>query len=239
MLEVRNLSVAYGKHMALQDVSIDMAEGEALVILGANGAGKSTLLKSVAGMVRPAAGASIEMLGQSLIGMPQHEVVETGIAVVPEGRGVFAALTVRENLLLGAYPRRARAQEAANLDKVLTLFPRLAERRRQTVSTMSGGEQQMVAIGRALMSSPRLLMLDEPSLGLAPVLVGELFQSLAAIRQSGVGLLIVEQNVKISLSIADRGYLLEAGRIVGQGTAETLANDPAVQNAFLGVAAHT
>lgn len=239
MLEIKNLSVTYGKHKALQDVSISMTEAEAIVILGANGAGKSTLLKSVAGMVRPSTDAQISMAGKNLIGMPMHEVVETGIAVVPEGRGVFAELTVRENLLLGAYPKRARANEQANLDNVLTLFPRLAERRRQTVSTMSGGEQQMVAIGRALMSAPRLLMLDEPSLGLAPVLVGELFQSLAKIRESGVGLLIVEQNVKISLSIADRGYLLEAGRVVGQGTAEALADDPAVQNAFLGAAAHT
>lgn len=239
MLELDNLSVAYGKHKALQNVAITMAPSEAVVILGANGAGKSTLIKAVAGMVRPAAGALMRMDGQDLTGMPMHQVVETGIAVVPEGRGVFGDLTVRENLLLGAYPRRARANEAANLDRVLDLFPRLGERRRQIVSTMSGGEQQMVAIGRALMSQPQLLMLDEPSLGLAPVLVKDLFRSLALIRESGVGLLIVEQNVQVSLSIADRGYLLEAGRIVGQGTADTLSNDPAVQNAFLGTAENT
>ncbi|UOA34286.1 High-affinity branched-chain amino acid transport ATP-binding protein LivF (plasmid) [Sulfitobacter sp. DSM 110093] len=237
MLKIDNLSVAYGKHKALQNVTLSMENDEVVVILGANGAGKSSLLKSIAGLVAPSTGSAASMDGQSLIGLPQHKVVDTGIAVVPEGRGIFGDLTVRENLLLGALPARARASEPANLDKVRSLFPRLAEREQQMVSTMSGGEQQMVAIGRALMSEPRCLLLDEPSLGLAPVLVGELFQSLTKIRDSGVGLLIVEQNVKISLSIADRGYLLEAGRIVGHDTAEKLKSDPAVQNAFLGSAA--
>jgi branched-chain amino acid transport system ATP-binding protein len=237
MLKLDNLSVAYGKHKALQNVSLSMEDDEVVVILGANGAGKSSLLKSIAGLVAPSLGSAASMDGQNLIGLAQHKVVDTGIAVVPEGRGIFGDLTVRENLLLGALPARARANEAANHDKVRELFPRLAEREKQIVSTMSGGEQQMVAIGRALMSEPRCLLLDEPSLGLAPVLVGELFQSLSKIRASGVGLLIVEQNVKISLSIADRGYLLEAGRIVGHDTAEKLKDDPAVQSAFLGSAA--
>lgn len=237
MLKLDNLSVAYGKHKALQNVSLSMEDDEVVVILGANGAGKSSLLKSIAGLVAPSLGSAASMDGQNLIGLAQHKVVDTGIAVVPEGRGIFGDLTVRENLLLGALPARARANEAANHDKVRELFPRLAEREKQIVSTMSGGEQQMVAIGRALMSEPRCLLLDEPSLGLAPVLVGELFQSLSKIRDSGVGLLIVEQNVKISLSIADRGYLLEAGRIVGHDTAEKLKDDPAVQSAFLGSAA--
>lgn len=236
MLEIRDLAVDYGKHVALDGVSLDMKQGETVVILGANGAGKSTLLKSIAGLVRPRAGTKVTFAGRSLIGQPAHEVLEEGIALVPEGRGIFPDLTVAENLQLGAYARRARNHEAANLAKVLELFPRLAERRRQTVATMSGGEQQMVAIGRALMSSPTLLMLDEPSLGLAPVLVGELFASLSRIRARGVSLLIVEQNVRVSLSIADRGYLLEAGRIVGGGPAAKLADDPAVQHAFLGVA---
>ncbi|MCL4121781.1 UNVERIFIED_CONTAM: hypothetical protein GTU68_003701 [Idotea baltica] len=226
----------YGKHRALQNVSVTLSKGEAVVILGANGAGKSTLLKAIAGMVTPLQGTDITMQGESLIGRPQHTIVETGIAVVPEGRGVFADLTVAENLLLGANPRRARAHEVENMEKVLNLFPRLRERRGQVVATMSGGEQQMVAIGRALMSAPEVLMLDEPSLGLAPVLVGELFESLAKVRESGVSLLIVEQNVDISLRIADRGYLLEAGLIVGQGSSDTLMHDPAVQNAFLGTA---
>ena len=237
MLEVENLAVDYGKHVALHGVSLAMQEGETVVILGANGAGKSTLLKSIAGLVRPREGGTVEFSGTSIVGLPAHEVLERGIALVPEGRGIFPDLTVAENLLLGAYARRARKDEAANLAMVLDLFPRLAERRQQTVATMSGGEQQMVAIGRALMSAPKLLMLDEPSLGLAPVLVGELFQSLARIGRSGVSLLIVEQNVRISLSIADRGYLLEAGRIVGHGPADRLADDPAVQHAFLGAAA--
>ena len=237
MLEVRDLAVDYGKHVALQGVSLDVREGETIVILGANGAGKSTLLKSVAGLVQPREGAAIRFAGKSLKGRLAHEIPELGIALVPEGRGVFADLTVSENLLLGANPRRARKDEASNLAMVLDLFPRLAERRRQTVSTMSGGEQQMVAIGRALMSAPKLLMLDEPSLGLAPVLVGELFEALAKVGRGGVALLIVEQNVRISLSIAERGYLLDAGRMVGEGPAARLINDPAVQQAFLGAAA--
>lgn len=237
MLEVRGLAVDYGKHAALHGVSLDVREGETVVILGANGAGKSTLLKAVAGLVMPRAGTSIRFAGTQVTGLPAHEVLERGIALVPEGRGIFPDLTVSENLLLGAYARRARRDEAANLVMVLDLFPKLAERRRQTVSTMSGGEQQMVAIGRALMSAPKLLLLDEPSLGLAPVLVGELFQSLARVGRSGMSLLVVEQNVRISLSIADRGYLLGAGRIVGEGTAAKLADDPSVQHAFLGAAA--
>ena len=171
-----------------------------------------------------------------VLGLPAHRVLERGIALVPEGRGIFPDLTVAENLMLGAYADRARAAEKANLAKVLDLFPRLAERRRQRVATMSGGERQMVAIGRALMSAPRLLMLDEPSLGLAPVLVAELFDALGRIGAAGMSLLVVEQNVRASLAIADRGYLLEAGRIVGEGPASRLADDPAVQHAFLGMA---
>jgi len=237
MLDVVNIAVDYGKHVALQGVSLSVNEGETVVILGANGAGKSTLLKCIAGLVKPRAGGSVGLDGATLTGLPAHEVLNRGIALVPEGRGVFPDLTVAENLLLGAYAPRARKDEAANLAMVLELFPRLAERRKQMVATMSGGEQQMVAIGRALMSAPKLLMLDEPSLGLAPVLVEELFQSLERIGKSGVSLLIVEQNVRISLSIADRGYLLEAGRISGEGTAERLARDPAVQHAFLGASA--
>jgi len=234
MLEVTNLAVRYGKHAALHDVSLTLADSETVVILGANGAGKSSLLRAIAGLKPPEAGCDVRLDGASLIGMPAHEVLEAGIALVPEGRGLFADLTVLENLRLGAYARRARASAVKNLELVFKMFPRLAERQGQTVATMSGGEQQMVAIGRALMSSPRLLMLDEPSLGLAPILVRELFAALANIRDTGVSLLVVEQNVRISLSIADRGYLLEAGRIVGEGPASTLIDDPAVQQAFLG-----
>lgn len=239
MLEVRDLSVRYGKHAALHDVSLSVAEGEAVVILGANGAGKSSLLRAVAGLVAPEPGGDVKLDGRSLNATPAHLVLEAGIALVPEGRGIFADLSVIENLRLGAYAQRARANATANLARVFDIFPRLRERQRQTVATMSGGEQQMVAIGRALMSSPRLLMLDEPSLGLAPILVQELFEVLARVRGSGVSLLIVEQNVRASLSIADRGYLLEAGRIVGEGSSAGLIDDPAVQRAFLGTVSKT
>jgi acyl-CoA reductase-like NAD-dependent aldehyde dehydrogenase/ABC-type branched-subunit amino acid transport system ATPase component len=234
MLEVSGLSVAYGKHQALADVALDVARGEIVVILGANGAGKTSLLKAIAGVVPTLPGETRRFDGRSLTGLSPRAIVEAGLALVPEGRGIFGDLTVRENLGLGAYPRRARAKEKQNLDFVLNLFPRLRERFAQQVRTMSGGEQQMVAIGRALMSSPDLLLLDEPSLGLAPIMCGELFQALKRIREAGVGVLLVEQNAKQSLKIADRGYLIETGRIVGGGKAAVLQNDPAVQSAYLG-----
>jgi branched-chain amino acid transport system ATP-binding protein len=237
MLEIRALSVNYGLHRVLDDVSLHVAPGEIAVILGANGAGKTTLLKAVGGIVHPQQGSDIALDGNTLIGRPQHDIVEAGIALVPEGRGIFGDLTVRENLDLGAFPRRARERHAANLETVLSLFPRLAERARQIARTLSGGEQQMVAIGRALMSAPDYLLLDEPSLGLSPILCTELFRSLGRIRETGVGVLLVEQNARRSLEIAGRGYLLENGRVVGEGTAEALRNDEAVQRAYLGYAA--
>jgi ABC-type branched-subunit amino acid transport system ATPase component len=236
MLDVSGLSVAYGKHEALSGVALNVAQREIVAILGANGAGKSTLLKAIAGLVRPRAGAVIRLDGRDLTVLEPFRVVEAGVALVPEGRGIFADLTVKENLALGAFARRARAGEARNLERVLALFPRLAERLTQYVSTMSGGERQMVAIGRALMSAPDILLLDEPSLGLAPRVCGELFQALPRVRESGVGILLVEQNTKQSLNIADRGYLIETGRIVGEGTAQALKTDPAVQRAYLGAA---
>jgi ABC-type branched-subunit amino acid transport system ATPase component len=234
MLEISGLSAFYGQHRALDGVELGVGRGEIVVILGANGAGKSTLLKSIAGLVAPRQGARIALGGASLAGLPPHLIVEAGIALVPEGRGVFGELTVRENLLLGAHARRARAGMAANLALVQRLFPRLAERSAQAVRTMSGGEQQMVAIGRALMSAPAVLLLDEPSLGLSPLLCGELFRTLAEIRGMGIGILLVEQNARQGLRIADRGLLLEAGRIVGRGSAAALQGDPAVQRAYLG-----
>ena len=237
MLEIRDLSLHYGQHLALDRISIAVGKGETVVILGANGAGKSSLLKAIAGMTPADRGASIVFGGRPILALPAHEVLEAGIALVPEGRGVFGDLTVEENLALGAYAKRARAHANENRAFVYELFPKLQERRRQYVNTMSGGEQQMVAIGRALMSKPELLMLDEPSLGLAPVVVGDLFRNLGRIRERGLALLIVEQNVKMSLSIADRGYLAEAGRITGEDTAANLMNDLAVQRAFLGSAA--
>ncbi|MGQ0686320.1 ABC transporter ATP-binding protein [Bradyrhizobium sp.] len=235
MLEVSGISVAYGKHLAVDRVSLHVATGEIALILGANGSGKTSLLKAVAGM-QPAAGASVRLSGRELSGLPAHAIVEAGLALVPEGRGVFGELTVRENLELGAFARRARAAEAENLRLVLELFPRLGERLSQQVRTMSGGEQQMVAVGRALMSAPNILLLDEPSLGLSPLMCKELFAALARIRDKGLGILLVEQNAKRSLAIADRGYLIANGRIVGEGGAESLRSDPAVQRAYLGAA---
>ncbi|CAN5232724.1 ABC transporter ATP-binding protein [soil metagenome] len=234
MLEVAGLSVQYGKHRAVEDVALSVGAGEVVVILGANGAGKSSLLKAVAGLQPPGPRARVTLSGRELVGLPAHAIVEAGLALVPEGRGIFGELTVRENLLLGAFARRARAGEARNRERVLALFPRLAERLDQHARTMSGGEQQMVAIGRALMSAPDLLLLDEPSLGLSPLLCGELFRALARIRGDGISVLLVEQNARRSLAIADRGYLIENGRITGSGAAASLAGDPAVQRAYLG-----
>ena len=234
MLEVRNLAVSYGRHRALESVSVRVDKGEICVILGANGAGKSTLLKAIAGMVKPDAGAEITMNGRAIAGMKPHRIVEEGIALVPEGRGIFGELSVAENLQLGAFAARARKAERETLDLIYRLFPKLAERKRQMARTMSGGEQQMVAIGRALMSKPDILMLDEPSLGLSPILTKELFRSLKEVAASGVGILLVEQNAKQSLAIADRGYLVENGLVTGEGKASDLASDPAVVNAYLG-----
>jgi len=237
MLEVRGVSARYGKHQALSRIDLDVREGEIVVILGANGAGKSTLLKTIAGLVPALPGARVALQGRDLLALPPHEIVEAGIALVPEGRGIFPALTVRENLELGAYARRARGAEARNAERVRRLFPRLAERQGQMVRTMSGGEQQMVAIARALMSAPDLLLLDEPSLGLSPILCTELFRALGDVRAAGVSILLVEQNARQGLNIADRGYLIETGRIVGQGAAAALRDDPAVQRAYLGAIA--
>ncbi|MEK9842233.1 ABC transporter ATP-binding protein [Thalassospira sp.] len=237
MLDIKNLSVSYGKHAALRDVSLTVDRGEIVVMLGANGAGKSSLLKACAGLVTPQDGTRINLSGAELTDLSAHKIVEAGLALVPEGRGIFGELTVRENLELGAFAKRARASEKQNLDRVIGLFPKLAERLNQAARTMSGGEQQMVAIGRALMSNPDILLLDEPSLGLSPIMTGDLFKALAAIRTTGVGVLLVEQNAHQSLAISDRGYLIENGAITGQDSARALQSDPAVQKAFLGLGA--
>ena len=237
MLDVRSISAAYGQHPALNDVSLNVREGEIVVILGANGAGKSTLLRAVAGICEGRVLGEIKLAEKSLVGLSPDEIVEQGIALVPEGRGIFGDLSVKENLLLGAYSKHARASEQSNLERVLGLFPKLRERQGQIARTMSGGEQQMVAIGRAMMSAPRILMLDEPSLGLSPLLCKELFQNLAEVKKLGIGVLLVEQNAKQSLAIADRGYLLENTKITHEDTAARLANDPAVQAAYLGAGA--
>jgi branched-chain amino acid transport system ATP-binding protein len=235
MLEISGLSVSYGKHRALDDVKLNVARSEIVVILGANGSGKTSLLKAVAGIIPNLPGAKISLAGRDLRAMRANEIVEAGLALVPEGRGIFGELTVRENLMLGAYARRARPREQENLDRTLSLFPKLSERMAQAANTMSGGEQQMVAMARALMSAPDILLLDEPSLGLSPLVCGELFASLAKVRAAGIGILLVEQNAKRSLQIADRGYLIETGRITGEGSAAQLRDDPAVQRAYLGI----
>jgi branched-chain amino acid transport system ATP-binding protein len=234
MLEVGGITVTYGQHRALADAALEVGRDEIVVILGANGAGKTSLLKAIAGLIPAAPGKSVILDGRDLSALPAHAIVEAGLALVPEGRGIFGDLNVAENLMLGANPRRARDGEARRRDEVLALFPRLGERLKQPVRTMSGGEQQMVAIGRALMSNPEILLLDEPSLGLSPLLVRELFAALRTIRAGKVGLLLVEQNARESLAIADRGYLLENGQIVGRGSAAALMSDDAVRRAYLG-----
>ena len=233
MLDVQGLSVRYGKHIALDDAAVTVDPGEMVAILGANGAGKSSLLNAVGGRLKPASG-TIRFEGRDLRAMQQHELVEAGIALVPEGRGIFPRLSVAENLDLGALPARARAVERTQRELVHSLFPKLTERRGQIVGTMSGGEQQMVAIGRALMSAPSLLLLDEPSLGLAPIVAQDVFAALARIREGGLTVMLVEQNARATLAIADRAYLIETGRITGSGPARDLRNDPSVINAFLG-----
>lgn len=234
MLEAGNISVRYGKHLAVQDISLTVAEGECVVILGANGAGKSSLLKGITALVPRDPRGTVTWRGEDITEAPPHRLVELGIAHVPEGRGVFTEMTVSDNLWLGSNPARSRDHAVAQRAEVLTLFPRLGERMGQTVGTMSGGEQQMIAVARALMSKPELLLLDEPSLGLAPIVVGEMFEALRRVRDSGMSILMVEQNVHESLALASRGYLIEAGRLIGEGGASELMNDPVVARAFLG-----
>jgi ABC-type branched-subunit amino acid transport system ATPase component len=234
MLEIEQLGVAYGKHEALRGVSLRVEPGRTVVILGANGAGKTTLLNAIAGVVRPLPGAHITFDGQPIQDEAPHRIVERGIALVPEGRRLFGDLSVIENLRLGAYPKRARAGEAKALDRMLAMFPRLAERPDQLARTMSGGEQQMLAIARALMSEPRLLLLDEPSLGLSPRLTKELFASLAGIAGQGQSILLVEQAVHLSLRLADWCYVLENGAITRSGAAAELRDEETLRRSYLG-----
>ena len=234
MLKVENLAVYYDDVQALRDVSFELRAGEVCSIVGANGAGKTTTLKAVSGLLRPAAGR-IELDGKRLDGLPPHAIVELGVIHVPEGRKIFPTLTVYENLLMGGYSRRARGERPKNLDRVFALFPILAERRGQPAGTLSGGEQQQLAIGRGLMAVPRLLMLDEPSLGLAPLIVREMFEVVRAIHAQGIPVLLVEQNVIHSLQISDRAYTLENGAVVMSGPARELLEDPRLREAYLGL----
>jgi branched-chain amino acid transport system ATP-binding protein len=232
-LELAAVEAAYGDVRVLAGVTLSVAAGEIVALLGPNGAGKSTLLKTVAGLLRPRAGA-LTWNGEDLTRVAPHRIVERGIALVPEGRRLFGGMTVGENLDLGAFVPRARAGRQASLERVLALFPMLAERRRTRVAALSGGQQQMVAIGRALMTNPRLLMLDEPSLGIAPRLVTAILEALVSINRAGVGILLVEQNVHAALGHAHRGYVLESGRIVAQGSGADLLRDEHIRRAYLG-----
>ena len=234
LLEVNGLDASYGDVQVLFGASLAVAEGEIVALLGSNGAGKTTLIRSVTGLLRPRAGA-IVFRGQHLERLSGHEVVDRGIACVPEGRQVFPQMSVEENLLLGSYLPRARPRRAQNLERMFTLFPRLRERRRQDAATLSGGEQQMLAISRALMSEPKLLLLDEPSLGLAPVVTSAMFETIAEIRKLGMTVLIVEQNVRQTLRMADRAYVLESGRMVIEGTGAALLENPQVRKAYLAI----
>jgi branched-chain amino acid transport system ATP-binding protein len=234
MLEIKHLSVFYGQHRAVENVSLNVSPGEIVVMLGANGAGKSTILRAISGLIPKMKDSSITLGNRNITHLAPHDIVEEGIALVPEGRGIFGALKVSENLTLGAHAKRARMEQAKNFETVMQLFPVLSDRSNQIANTMSGGEQQMVAIGRALMSNPSILLLDEPSLGLSPLLSKDLFRTLEQIKQTGVGIFLVEQNAKQSLAIADRGYLLDNGSITGSDTAEALRKDQKVQEAYLG-----
>ena len=232
ILKVSDINVYYGAIHAIKGVSFEVNPGEVVTLIGANGAGKSTTLQTVSGLLHSRTG-SIEFLGENLMGVPAHKVVAKGLAQVPEGRRVFLQMTVEENLEMGAYTRSGGDIDA-DLEKVYAYFPRLMERRRQIAGTLSGGEQQMLAMGRALMSRPKLLMLDEPSMGLAPILVEQIFKIIQTLHEAGTTILLVEQNAQAALSIADRGYVLETGKIVTSGTGKELLESSAIKKAYLG-----
>lgn len=232
LLEVKNIKVYYGNINAIKDISFEVNEGEIVTLIGANGAGKSSILNTVAGLIKPKSGEII-FDGQGIIGIPAHKIVSKGMALCPEGRRIFQQLSVKENLEMGSYTRPAN-EVSESIEKVYELFPRLKERYKQIAGTLSGGEQQMLAMGRALMSKPRLMMLDEPSMGLAPILVEQIFDIIKNLHKSGTTILLVEQNAQMALSVADRGYVMETGRIVTSGTGKGLLLDDAVKKAYLG-----
>ena len=234
LLELRGVDVAYGDLPALRGVSMRIEEGEILTVVGANGAGKTTMLRTISGLQRPRAG-EIVLDGRRIDRLPSHDVVAGGVVQVPEGRKIFPSLSVQENLELGSYARRARPYRQQSLAEVFALFPILSERARQAAGTMSGGQQQMLAIARALMARPRLLMLDEPSLGLAPLVVQEIFRTIAAINRAGTTVLLVEQNTRQALGLARRGYVLENGRVVLEGSGRDLLGNEHVKRAYLGM----
>lgn len=242
LLEVEHLAADYGYVRALHDVTMSVEAGSITAIVGANGAGKTTLLRTLSGALRPAAGSTIRLGGSSLVGRRPDAIVGRGLAMVPEGRRVFTTLSVRENVLLGGYLRLKRGDKAAvmaDLDAMYALFPRLRERAGQLAGTLSGGEQQMVAIARALMARPTLLLLDEPSMGLAPLVIADIFRTILRLNADGMTILLAEQNARMALRIAHRAYVLETGRLVRQGSAKELANDPEVQRIYMGVSDST
>lgn len=234
MLKLAGVSASYGAVPAIHGVSVEIGEGEAVGLLGANGAGKSTTLRAISGLVKLTSGTII-FAGTDLASLPPHKIPELGIAHVPEGRQVFPEMTVQENLEIGAYLPKAKAERASSLDLVYSIFPRLADRKKQLAGTMSGGEQQMLAVGRGLMLKPRLLMLDEPSLGLAPVMTDVTFEKIAEIHKMGTAILLVEQNVSRALTLVARAYVLESGNVIMHGTSAELANNKQVQAAYLGI----
>ena len=232
MLKVENINVYYGAIHAIKGISFEVNDGEIVTLIGANGAGKSTTLQTISGLLHSATG-SITFKGENIAGTPAHKLVSKGLAQVPEGRRVFLNMTVEENLEMGAYTRPGSEVEP-HLERVYGLFPRMKERRRQVAGTLSGGEQQMLAMGRALMSDPKLMMLDEPSMGLAPILVEQIFDIIQELHKAGTTILLVEQNAQMALSVADRGYVLETGKIVTSGSGKELLNDESVKKAYLG-----
>ena len=233
MLEIKDLEVYYGMIQAIKGISFEVNEGEVIALIGANGAGKTTILHTISGLIAPKKG-SITFEGQEITKIPAHKIVENGLAQVPEGRRVFPSLSVLQNLELGAYTRKDKKEIDDTLKMIYERFPRLEERKNQPAGTLSGGEQQMLAMGRALMSKPRIILMDEPSMGLSPIFVNEIFDIIKQVSASGTTVLLVEQNAKKALSIADRGYVLETGKIVKEGKASDLLNDEAVKKAYLG-----
>ena len=233
MLEIKDLEVYYGMIQAIKGISFEVNEGEVIALIGANGAGKTTILHTISGLIAPKKG-SITFEGQEITKIPAHKIVENGLAQVPEGRRVFPSLSVLQNLKLGAYTRKDKKEIDDTLKMIYERCPRLEERKNQPAGTLSGGEQQMLAMGRALMSKPRIILMDEPSMGLSPIFVNEIFDIIKQVSASGTTVLLVEQNAKKALSIADRGYVLETGKIVKEGKASDLLNDEAVKKAYLG-----
>jgi len=236
LLALERLAVSYGGIQAVKGIDVVVAEGELVCLIGANGAGKTTTLKGICGLL-PVKSGTIRYAGQDITGHRAYTLVRRGLALVPEGRGMFGALTIEENLAMGAYARNDRDGVKNDVERVFTLFPRLRERRRQTAGTLSGGEQQMLAIARAMMSRPRLLLLDEPSMGLAPLMVQKVFETIVSVANEGVTILLVEQNAKLALDVSDRGYVMESGEVTLAGNSADLLHDPKVRAAYLGEAA--